>query len=57
MRKREFSVGIIGARVFSHARVKSFYNYSFYNSVGDCKTGEAGGKWWIKDDQGSMESS
>ena len=40
---------IFVARVFSHARIKSFYTYSaysFYNSVGDCKTSKPGQKWW-----------
>ncbi len=39
---------------FLIARVKSFYNYSFYNSVSACKTGKG---WWNVVDQGLMESS
>lgn len=48
MRKQN-KVRIFVARVFSHARVKTFYTYSaysFYNSVGDSKTSKPGGKWW-----------
>ena len=31
--------GLLVPEYFLIPRVKSFYNYSFYNSVGDCKTG------------------